>query len=697
MAGLGKTALANTVYHHMQNSISRHFHIHAWCTVSQAYNKHNLLAQILSSIHRGIPGEYLNKDEDKLAEELRKVLLRNRYLIVLDDLWDIEAWNLLERSFPNDANGSRILLTSRIHSLPLQLKHASEPYHLRQLTDKESWALLQNKLFGEVDCPPTLTEVGFQIAKNCKGLTLTIVLVAGILATIEQDCWKEVAETLCSSTIVETEQCKRALELSYSNLPGHLRPCLLYFGAFPENADVPVRKLIWLWSSEGFLQKTEGKILEDVVDEYLTDLVQRSLVMVTRQRSIGGAKACRIHDLIHEFCVGKAKEESFLQISHGENDLFTLTGLHNLHRLCIYNSKPEKLKKLKVFFPTLRSLHFSAKWKVLPYFPIGVLLFKLLRVLDLGRFGFTHEFPMEVVLLVHLRYLAIRSVMSVPSDIANLSSLETFLLIQSWDDVVLPNTIWNIQTLRHLFIKSSRCGFRFPADSLAGSPDLKHLETLSLAIDSSSQSLQKILTKLPSIRRLKCVSYIENYSSSRNWILVLDGLSRLESLKVRNLAPLEIKFPLYLKKLTLSCTRMPWTEISTIGELSSLEVLKLRHEAFVGEKWEMKAGEFLNLRFLELTKLDLRSWTATSDNFSRLEKLVVQDCYVLEEVPFCLGECSNLEMIELAWCCKSAVTSVKQIQQEQMDAGNDDLRVILEDNWDFPILQSVVELTLLIT
>ncbi|XP_027075777.1 putative late blight resistance protein homolog R1A-3 [Coffea arabica] len=681
MGGLGKTTLANTVYNRMQNSVCRHFHIHAWCTVSQAYSKHNLLAQILCSIHHGSPGEYLNKDEDDLAEELRRVLLRNRYLIVLDDLWDIEAWNLLERSFPNDLSGSRILLTSRIHSLPLQLKHDSEPYHLHQLTDKESWTLLQNKLFGkEGCCPPTLNEVGFQIAKNCKGLPLTIVLVAGILATTEHDCWKEVAETLSSSTIVETEQCKMTLELSYSNLPGHLKPCLLYFGAFPEDEDVPVRKLIWLWSSEGFLQKTEGKSLEDVVDEYLTDLLQRSLVMVTRQRSIGGAKACRIHDLIHEFCVEKAKEESFLQISRGKNDLLTLTGPHNLHRLCIYNTGLEKLKKSKVFFPDLRSLLFFDKWDGLRYLPIGVLPFRLLRVLDFGCFSFLYGFPMEVVLLVHLRCLVISSIGSVPSEIANLSRLETLLVMACRRNVGLPTTIWNIQTLRHLCIAHSCFGFSFPADSLDGCPDLKHLETLSLAIDSSSQSLQKILTKLPSIRRLKCVPCIEDSSSSRNWILVLDGLSRLESLKVDFRAPLEIKFPLYLKKLTLSCTRMPWTEISTIGKLPSLEALKLRHEAFVGEKWEMKAGEFLNLRFLELSSLDLRSWTATSDNFSRLEKLVVERCWKLEEVPSsCLGECLTLEMIELKWCCKSAATSVKQIQEEQVDMGNVDLRVILED------------------
>ncbi|XP_027177725.1 putative late blight resistance protein homolog R1A-3 [Coffea eugenioides] len=678
MAGLGKTTLANTVYHRMQNSDCRRFHIYAWCTVSQSYNKHNLLAQILCSIHHGSPAKYLNKDENDLAEEVRRVLLRNRYLIVLDDLWDIEAWNLLERSFPNDANGSRIILTSRIHSFPL--KHASEPYHLRLLTDTESWALLRNKLFGKEGCTPTLNEVGFQIAKNCKGLPLTIVLVAGILATTEQDCWKEVAETLSSSRIAVAEQCKRTLELSYSNLPSHLKPCLLYFGAFPEDEDVPVRKLIWLWTAEGFLQKTEGKGSEDVVDEYLMDLVQRSLVMVTRQRSIGGAKACRIHDLIHEFCVKKAKEESFLQISDGENNLFTLTGPHNLHRLCIYNTEPKKLKNSKVFFPNLRSLLFFVKWKVVPYFPTGVLLFKLLRVLDLGNFSFKlgnfsfkSGFPMEVVLLVHLRYLALSRIFSVPSEIANLSRLETFLVTASGRNVGLPITIWNIQTLRHLCITSSQHGFSFPADSLAGSPDLKHLETLSLAIDSSSQNLRKILTKLPSIRRLKCVPS----SSSRNWIPVLDGLSGLKSLKVNNLVPSRVKFPLYLKKLTLAYTHMPWTEISTIGKLPSLEVLKLRHKAFVGEKWEMKAGEFLNLRFLELSRLDLRSWTATSDNFSRLEKLVLHQCSKLKEVPSCLGECSNLEMIKLKRCCKAAVTSVKQIQEEQMEAGNEGLRVVL--------------------
>ena len=53
-------------------------------------------------------------DEHDLAVKLKQVLLRNRYLLVLDDVWDTKAWTLLERLFPDDANGSRIVITSRL-------------------------------------------------------------------------------------------------------------------------------------------------------------------------------------------------------------------------------------------------------------------------------------------------------------------------------------------------------------------------------------------------------------------------------------------------------------------------------------------------------------------------------------------------------------------------------------------------------
>ncbi|CDP20519.1 unnamed protein product [Coffea canephora] len=672
MPGLGKTTLANIVYN--SPSVMLHFNIRARCTVSQAYSMHNMLVQILDSIDSGKLEQYRKMDEHDLAVKLKQVLLRNKYLLVLDDLWDANAWNLLERSLPDDANGSRILITSRLQNLSLQFKPHSKVHHLRCLTVEESWNLLQKKLFGKEGCPPRLSGVASQIAKSCRGLPLTVVLVAGILANTAEDCWEEVTKSLTSSIVLDDEYCMKTLELSYGHLPDDLKLCLLYFGAFQEDEDVPVRRLSWLWISEGFVRKTEGKRLEDVADDYLKDLVDRSLVMVSKQRSTGGAKACRIHDLVHEFCVKKAEEETFLHVLHGRNDH---TGPSNPLRVCNRSVGNLRIWELVLKFPNVRSfLLFEED-------DLGFWLPRLLRVLDMGELEFVAYFPMEVFLLAHLRYLALRTrkVNFIPAAIANLSRLQTFLLRRNNVDCLLPNTIWSIKTLRHLRITEFYSGFIFPAENLEVCPGLFHLDTLNLTIDPSSQSLQKILTKLPNIRRLRCTMTTSREEPTRiaGGILVFDYFSELQSLALHSFHGYGFKFPLNLKKLTLEGNFQPWSEISTIGKLPKLEVLKLLYDSFVGEEWEMKEGEFPKLRVLKLSHLwDFRRWTASSDNFPRLEKLVVQWCRHLEEVPSCLGECPTLEMIEVRGCRESVASSVKQIQQEQRDGGNEVLRILIE-------------------
>ncbi|XP_027178213.1 putative late blight resistance protein homolog R1A-3 [Coffea eugenioides] len=657
MPGLGKTTLADKVYN--ASSVRSHFHVRGWCCVSQTYSKHSLFVQLLCSIHSKSPNEYLEMDENDLVQILKQDLLRNTYLLVLDDLWDVEAWNLLENSLPNAVNGSRILFTSRFQDLSLQFKPGSNPYHLSELTDEESWTLLQKKLFDKEGCPPELSEIGYQIAKFCRGLPLTVVLVAGILATIAQDSWEEVAKSL-SSIVLQDEYCMKTLDLSYSHLPDNLKPCLLYFAAFQEDQVINVQRLLWLWISEGFVQQTEEKSLEEAAYDYLMSLINRSLVMVTKKGAMNGAKTCRLHDLVHEFCVKKAKEESFLHIIHSWKDPFGLTGPSNPHRICVHNTRESKIWEIMLNFPNLRCLlllgNQEEDW--------GILLPKLLRVLDLGVLNFRKSFPMEVVLLVHLRYLVLSGIGSIPSTIDNLSTLKTLIVPMPLSFVQLLDTIWNIKTLNYLRTPGSIRGFIFPDGNLEMSPDLDHLDTLHLAIDPSSQCLQKILKKLPSIRWLKCISLGPNC----NKILVCNCL-KLESLHLVNFRSFE--FPLNLKKLVLTQSTQPWSEISTIGKLPNLEVLKLLSLSFVGEEWVTKEGEFPSLRVLKLSDLDIRNWTASSGNFSRLEKLVVHSCWNLEEVLSCLGECPALEMIEVVTRRESVVNSVEQIRQEQKDMGNE--------------------------
>ncbi|KAK4376898.1 hypothetical protein RND71_003194 [Anisodus tanguticus] len=82
---------------------------------------------------------------------------------------------------------------------------------------------------------------------------------------------------------------------------------------------------------------------------------------------------------------------------------------------------------------------------------------------------------------------------------------------------------------------------------------------------------------------------------SRNLVMVMEKrlndkiefLSRLESLKlVCNSYPAklphEFNFPSKLRELTLSKFRLPWSEISIIGELPNLEIIRLLSRDFEG-------------------------------------------------------------------------------------------------------------------
>ncbi|XP_027172670.1 putative late blight resistance protein homolog R1A-3 [Coffea eugenioides] len=688
MPGIGKTTLAQNVYN--DPSIRCFFHIRAWCTVSQLYQHKDVLLQILSCMDPDLfddnlqrkkhnsDDEYSKKNEDELEEKLKQRLMKNRYLIVLDDVWSSAAWNALERSFPDNANGSRILLTSRHPMLAFEINQNVTIHHLQRLTDKESWELLRKKLPEEEGYALAHSDLGMQIARHCQGLPLTIVTVAGILAKLEKDGWIEIAERLSLSAVCAADQCMDVLELSYRHLPEYLKPCFLYFAAFPEDREIPSWRLISLWIAEGFVQKSARKSLEDVAEEYIYELTSRSLVMVSEERSLGGARTCRIHDLLHEFCLVKAQKENILQFLHGDDKLFTFDEPRNLRRLCIFSGQ-DIFTHSRLCSTRVNSLMFYAQEDemVRSGFPKFLFLFfKRLRVLDLGQFCLHGELPSKIELLSELRYLAIHlSANSIPSSVGNLSHLETFI-VQADRNVLLPDTIWNLKKLRRL---DARNGFTFNwAEGNLGS--LHNLDSISVAILSLEQS-KKILEKFPNIRRLKCELFkSEKYNGDCIKIVAMDFLTQLESLELildqRRRYTLEFRFPLIsLKKLSL--LYFHWSELPMIGKLCNLEVFKLGHEISPQDTWDMEGFEFLRLKYLKLEQLRIFRWKCSSDQFPRLRKLVLVRCWRLKEVPSCFGEVSTLEMIDVHGCSDSAVRSVWEIEEEQKDSGNEDFQIFV--------------------
>ncbi|KAA8532448.1 hypothetical protein F0562_032481 [Nyssa sinensis] len=673
MGGSGKTTLATKLYN--DPYIVYHFYIRGWTYVSQEYRKRDLLLGILSSIVR-LEEIYTMTDEE-LGGKLYRHLKGKRYFIVMDDLWHIKAWNYLKIFFPNECNGSRIILTSRQKEVALQAKPDGPIHFLRFLTKDESWDLLQQKVFLNETCPPDLVEIGKEIAKKCQGLPLAIVVVAGLLAKTDktQNWWNQVAERVGSFLVSDPKQCLDTLALSYNYLPHHLKPCFLYFGAFPEDYEIPVHKLISLWIAEGFIHQFGQRRLEDVAGEYLIDLIDRSLVLVAKKGSIGRIKACRVHDLLHDLCLRKAEEENFLEKIYGYEQLAFFSSsdpiANKQHRLSIhsrfFNHLPSKLQHIRSCLcyagPRSLSVH-NTKFIYAA--------FKLLRVLDLSSILIL-VVTEAIKGLVDLRYLAIQIDRKIFLDpVFELWNLETLIVSTSkWKNSQfsfdIPDTVWKMLKLRHIHMPGT---ITLPNNDLYPIV-LDNLQTLPLV--SPSENFENVLAITPKLKKLgfcgPLISELEGYLTFPN----LNFSNHLETLKLFNttfkydLPPVDIfhgvKFPPNLKQLTLENTWLGWKEMSILGMLSNLEVLKLRRDACIGPEWETRDGEFQKLKVLQLKYLSFTEWNTSSFHFPSLQHLVLHGCHKLEEIPSSLTDIPTLEIIELSRCSGSVVNSARQIQK----------------------------------
>ncbi|KAG5604117.1 hypothetical protein H5410_025609 [Solanum commersonii] len=642
MPGLGKTTLANRLY--SDRSVVSHFDICAQCCVSQVYSYRDLLLALLrDAIGEGSVRRELHANE--LADMLRKTLLPRRYLILVDDVWENSVWDDLRGCFPDANNRSRIILTTRHHEVAKYASVHSDPLHLRMFDEDESWKLLEKKVFGEESCSPLLKKVGLRIAKMCGQLPLSIVLVAGILSEMEKEveCWEQVANDL--DTHIRSDS-RAIVDQSYHVLPCHLKSCFLYFGAF-------------------------------------LGVIGRNLVIVTqRANSDGKVKACRLHDVLLNFCKERAAEENLLLwikrdqstkavYSHKQHAHLAFTKMDNLVEWSASSSLVGSvlIKRYNRYFARC------------PLYAVSHILlnFKFLKVLDLKHQVVIDFIPTE---LPYLRYLtADIDQKSIPSSISNLWNLETLILNgrSVVHKILLPSTVWDMVKLRFLFIPN------FSPENkkalLKNSPNLDDLETLSYPYFARVKDAELMLRKTPNLRKLtckvKCLEYLHQYHE-------LNFPIRLEILKLyRSNAFKAIPFCISapnLKYLKLSGFYLDSQYLSETADLrKNLEVLKLYYVEFGDHReWKVSNGMFPQLKILKLEYLSLMKWIVADDAFPNLEQLVLRGCQDLMEISSCFMNILSLQYIEVEDCNESVVKSAMNIQETQVeDNQNTNFKLLL--------------------
>ncbi|XP_057812527.1 putative disease resistance RPP13-like protein 2 [Salvia miltiorrhiza] len=205
MAGVGKTTLAKHIFE--DPSIQSHFEFRAWVRVGRKCENNELLRCVLAQVdpnaYRMLAQGDDDDDDEELVGLLKEKLQGKKCLIVLDDIWEVEAAIRLTTCLLENytVGRTRFLLTSRITILVPEGGYE----RVRLLNEEESKELLGEKVFGEEGFPRQLEELGEKIAWKCEGLPLMIVTVAELLSKADKtpEYWTEVLFKQHSSVFVD--------------------------------------------------------------------------------------------------------------------------------------------------------------------------------------------------------------------------------------------------------------------------------------------------------------------------------------------------------------------------------------------------------------------------------------------------------------------------------------------------------------
>ena len=260
-----------------------------------------------------------------------------------------------------------------------------------------------------------------------------------------------------------------------------------------------------MWVAEGIVSN------EDVGEGYLAELIERCMIQVGKTSSYDGrVKTCHMHDLMRDLCLSKAKEENFLEIIGGfqqvetsSSSMVTLTRgtVDKVRRRAIYLDHSPPIKSTSTIAREARARVVSTNnnkyedaddiyVKLNPEndTPLRSLLilsypsreipeqevvhwmlrklelkkFTLLRVLSLERLALGEKLPKAIGNLIHLKFLSFKyaTLLRFPLSIRNLGCIQTldlrFFSPHGHDEhmtcLIMNEVIGRMRWLRHLYL-----------------------------------------------------------------------------------------------------------------------------------------------------------------------------------------------------------------------------------------------------
>ncbi|KAL0456931.1 UNVERIFIED_CONTAM: putative disease resistance protein [Sesamum latifolium] len=731
MGGIGKTSLVKLLYN--DPLLVKHFDNRAWAAIGQDFQARDILETMLLSLASGLlsKNEIAEMETMELMEQLYQAQKGRRYLIVLDDLWSEEAWDNLRFAFPDDCNGSRILITTwsiRVAAI------ATDVLEVRPLGTTESWRLFEiksglNDPDIEYIAADKMEVIGKEIVGHCAGVPLAIAVIGGILRAKNLEYWDLILHKLQQDFQNLHEDFQRTVKsvlhtiiLSYKELPSHLKPCFIYLGHFPPDQAISVEILYLLWMAEGLISVRDAsdKARIEVAEDYFNELVNRSLVISVEEQDQASSsrrfKSCQVHDLIRDLCEWKGTREEFFQvIDFGPGS----KNSSPTHRVAVYLNKFEDRNDFSVNVPEakhIRAILFFDTDKSLPRstWPrefSDLKVFQWTRILNFDGVDFrVRKLPRGIEKLVYLRYLSFRGcyLLEFPSALSNFPFLETLdLRVRVSCVMTIPNVLRKLSRLRHLYFPSafrSDTKDKLKLDSLkkleflenfnasiCDANDLLQLENLQILtgmVDGHNVDLKNTISSLNRVKLLGRSSIVvknfDSYSVERlSIVAALLECNALNALDIEGYIgelPLHRKIGSNFTELVFNGSEFRQDPMPVLGKLPNLRSLVLCNDAFVGKKMVCSELNFPQLRCLKLVTLHLiEELEMQMGALARLTILTIEQCDRLRTIPYKLAGIPTLTSLMIGSMPEGFQNGVNKLIEEMRESANDELTVTFYD------------------
>ncbi|KAF6987064.1 hypothetical protein CFC21_004741 [Triticum aestivum] len=541
MGGLGKTTLAQLIYN--EPNVQKHFQLRLWVCVSDVFDVNSLAKSIVEASPRK------NEDTDKPPlERLQKLVRGQRYIIVLDDVWDnkeLRKWERLKVCLQHGGMGSAVLTTTRDKRVAEIMGANRASYNLNVLEDRFIKEIIEARAFSlEKERPAELVEMVDEIVERCSGSPLAATALGSILrtkTTVKE--WKAIAYR--SSICTEETGIMPILKLSYNDLPAHMKQCFAFCAVFPKDYKINVEKLIQLWIANGFILEQEEGSLETIGKHIFNELASRSFFLDIEEckgdREYCSKTTCKIHDLMHDIAISVMRKECIVAIKEPSRIELLQDTTRHLFLSCeeiegILNDSMVKrslaIRTLLCDNPVWSSLQHLSKYNSLHALKLCIK---------------TEPFVLKPKYLHHLRYLDLSEsyIKALPEDMSILYNLQTLDLSKCIYLDRLPRQMKYMTSLRHLYTH--------------GCPELK--------------SMPPELGKLTNLQTLTCfvAAVIGPDCSDVTELQHLNLGGQLELCRIENVTEAEPKVANLGNKKELSELTLRWTFVCDSKVLDNFE------------------------------------------------------------------------------------------------------------------------------